>query len=241
MDEPSTLKSRMQRQGLTVALNHLDQAESSLGRGEWESANGQVRACLEALFDAVARIRLGSSKTGGAARKELQTSNILAEREGKLVQTFIDVAGGAGAHAGTSTEDEARGRFLAGLGICYLGLALIPEVIRVQDVLAAKLTAPPGRSLPTDAEIRARCPTCGEEQFLSEAPVARDNQDTVYTCRNGCQPIVVIGSPGDSPWPGRGYNIGGHVVRNACDLILAPASRGGQVLIPASPAALKKT
>jgi hypothetical protein len=52
---------------------------------------------------------------------------VLPNYEARLVQTFMDVAGGAGSHAGRSNEDETRGRFLAGLGICYIGLSLIPR------------------------------------------------------------------------------------------------------------------
>jgi hypothetical protein len=205
MDELQTVKARLQRQGLTASHNHLYQAESALQRREWESAISQVRACLEALFDEVAKIRLGSQKTGGAARKELQQEGILKERVAKLVQTFIDVAGGAGSHAGSSSEDESRGRLLAGLGICYFGLEMIPEVTLFQDVLRAKIRVPAGRSLPTDAEIQIVCPTCEQEQTLGEAGVRRDGQDTVYECRNGCQAVLVIGKPGNSPWPTGGY------------------------------------
>jgi hypothetical protein len=64
---------------------------------------------------------------GATARKELEERQVLPKYEARLAQTFMNVAGGAGSHVGRSNEDEARGRFLAGLGICYIGLSLIPR------------------------------------------------------------------------------------------------------------------
>lgn len=124
-EELTTIKARLQQQDFDTALNHLNQAESAFNRREWESANAQIRSCLEAVFNKVAAVRLQSTKTGGAARKELEEKGMLPKYEARLVQHFIEVAGGAGSHAGRSNEDEARGRFLAGLGICYIGLSLI--------------------------------------------------------------------------------------------------------------------
>lgn len=124
-EELWAIKQRLQQQGFDTALNHLSQAESAFDRGEWESANAQIRSCLEAVFDRVAEIKLRTKKTGGSARKELEERGLLPEREARLVQIFFDVAGGAGSHSGWSNEDEARGRFLAGFGICYIGLSLI--------------------------------------------------------------------------------------------------------------------
>jgi hypothetical protein len=124
-EELATIKARLQQHGLDAALNHLNQAESAFNRREWEAANSQIRSCLEAVFDGVVDTSLQSTKTGGAARKELEDKGMLPKYEARLVQHFMDVAGGAGSHAGRSNEDEARGRFLAGLGICYIGLSLI--------------------------------------------------------------------------------------------------------------------
>jgi hypothetical protein len=125
-EELWAIKQRLQQHGMHIALNHLNQAESTFDRGEWEAANGQIRACLESVFDTLVSTRLQSTKTGGAARKELEEQGVLKKYEARLVQHFIDVAGGAGSHAGVSNEDEARGRFLAGLGICYIGISLMP-------------------------------------------------------------------------------------------------------------------
>jgi hypothetical protein len=232
--------SRLHRQGIEEAINHLGQARSAFERAEWESANSQIRSFLESLFTSIAAIRLKTDKKGGVARKELENKGLLREREARLVQELIAVAGGASSHAGVSNADEARGRLLAGLGIAYIGLALIPELVRVEDIIVGNLTAPPSTRLPTDAEIYTSCPTCGEKQCLNEAEIVREGEATVYFCKHGCQPIVVVSPPESVAWPGRGYRLGSHVVRNAQDLFLPIIGPGKEVLIPASRAALMR-
>ena len=234
---------RLRRQGLDEAARHMDQAWSALQRSEWEGANAQTRSSLESLFNRVAALRLRTNSRDGKARKELEEKGILRKQEARLVQDFIDVAGGAGSHAGVSNSDEARGRLLAAAGIAYIGLALIPDLVRVEDVISERLEAAPGTRLPVDAEIDARCPTCGETQKLAEATLTRDGDDTVYECKNGCQPIVVVSPPDAIAWPGRGYRIGDLVIRNASELSLPMRGEEGirgVLKIPASPAALMK-
>lgn len=235
------LSDRLRRQDMSEALGHLEQAQSAFSRGEWEGANAQGRAFLESLFNRIAFIRLSTRSTGGAARKALEQAGVLREREARLIQEFMAVAGAAGSHAGVSNADEAKGRVLASIGMAYLGLALIPELVRVEDVIRMSLTAPPNTQLPGDGGIFTSCPTCGEKQTLAEGTVRRDDLDTVYTCRNGCQTIAVVSAPGDTPWPGRGYRLGEHVIRNASDIVLrlvGGVSPG--IVIPASKAALMK-
>jgi hypothetical protein len=245
-DRVDLTKKRLKRQSFDDALNHLGQAESAISRGEWESANAQTRSFLESVFNEVARITLGTKKTGGNARKELETKGILAAKEAKLIQSFMDLAGQSGSHAGSSTDEDAQGRMMIALGIAEIALTLVPELVRVQDVVIGQLKAPKGTRLPSDSEVKAKCPTCGEQQFLSEATIKRDGGDTVYVCRNACQAIVVVSKPGDTAWPGRGYRLGPHLIRNACDLLLPvislsnPALVPPAVLIPASKAALMR-
>lgn len=232
------LIKRLDRQGLTEAARHFTQAKSALDRSEWEAANAQVRAGLESLFNGVAAIRINSTKTAGQARKQLEEAGVLRTKEARLIQAFMDVAGGSGSHAGVSNADESSGRFLAGIGVAFLGLALVPELVRMEDVIVSQLKAPAGARLPTDKEIYTSCPTCGTRQTLSEASLSRVSRETIYTCVNGCQTIVVVGEPGDAPWEGRGYRLGPHVIRNPQDLYLPIGF--SLVLIPASNAALMK-
>ncbi len=234
------LINRLVRQGLKETANHFLQAKSAFDRSEWESANSQVRSALESLFNSVARLRLNTNKTGGEARQLLEKSGLLRKREARLVQEFMAVAGGAGSHAGVSNADESLGRLLAGIGIAYIGLALIPELVRVEDVLVDQLSVPFGARLPTDREIYTTCPTCGTRQTLNEAQIIREGKETVYICQHGCQPIVVIGEPEDMPWEGRGYRLGKYVIRNTQDLHLPIIGTGKEVLISASKAALMK-
>jgi hypothetical protein len=240
MEELEAIKARMQRQGLDEALNHLSLAEGALNRCEWEAANSQVRACLESLFEGVARIKLGCSKTRGAARKELELSGVLREPEARLVQSFFGVASGGGSHAGRSNEEEAQGRFLAGLGICMLGLALMPKLVRVEDALADDFEHPspetladawdegynlsPGEPLETsmyfgtDAEFYTTCPSCQDEQALTECEVKREGDYTAYWCRNGCQKLVLVGPRQEPVDMNLETPHGRYVVRNVGEL-----------------------
>ncbi len=230
----------MERQGLDEALHHLSLAEGALNRREWEAANSQVRACLESLFEGVAHIRLGSDKTRGAARKELESSGVLREPEARLVQTFFGVASGEGSHAGRSSEEEARGRFFIGLGICRLGLALMPELVRLEDALADDFEHPCPETLEeareegddlspgepretwmyfgTDAEISTTCPSCQEEQALTECEVRREGSYTAYWCRNGCQKLVLVGPRQEPVDMNLEMPHGRYVVRNVGEL-----------------------
>lgn len=105
------------------------------------------------------------------------------------------------------------------------------------------LNVPGGLRLPNDAQIRTTCPTCDEQQALSEAAVTQSDE-TIYECRNGCQAILIIGLPGDKPWAGRGYRMGDWVLRNPADLVGRLINQSGQpsgqpIVFPASPAALQ--
>lgn len=187
----------------------------------------------------MAKLRLRTPKQGGEARKLLEGSGVLAPKDARLVQSYFDVASGEGSHPGTSLEETARGRYLVAVGLAHIALALVPELVRVEDIVTKSLRAPsPATPLPTDAEMHTFCPTCHHDQRLADADVRRDGEETVYICKNGCQVIVVVGSPGSSPWPGRGFRVGDYVIRNASDLLLPIGIKA--VKIPASPAALMK-
>ena len=114
------------------------------------------------------------------------------------------------------------------------------EVTKAEDVLAEQIHPPLGTTLPRDENMSTSCPTCGTRQRLSDATIRTEDDGTTYTCRNGCQPILVIGKTRTDPWPGRGYRLGEHVLRNPADLYVTLGGASNVVLLPASPAALMK-
>ncbi|WP_447786460.1 hypothetical protein [Stenotrophomonas bentonitica] len=231
------LIERLTQQGFEESVAHLRQAKSAFDRAEWESANAQVRTALESLFNAVAHFSLGTEKRGGEARKLLETKGILRAREASLLKSVMDVAGGAGSHAGRSGADESAGRFMAGLGMAYIGLGLVPDLVRVEQVLSV-LDVPGERKI-QDGDVESTCPSCRTAQRLSAETMHRDGHDTCYRCINGCQDIVRIGAPEGEAWEGRGYRLGDYVLRNAGDtLIHFPGGRS--MLLAAQGAALMK-
>ena len=239
LDEPfRSVLDRLNRQGMDVAANHFLQAQSAFDRRQFESCNAQVRSALESLFDVVAALRIGSTKTGGLARKELVDHGVLNARESEFIKAFMDLAGSAGSHAGNSNENDCLGRTLAGLGVAQIALGLCPELVLVEHVLSESLVAPPGTKLPTDSKISTTCPTCRNEQTLSEADVKRTDAGTAYHCKNGCQVLVVVGTPETESWAGRGYRLGPHVIRNAADIFLSLEGASKRVKFDASTAAL---
>src|SRR3546814_20910414 len=70
-DEVHTL---LEHYGFTVPLGHLRQAINAHGRGEWASANSQMRSFLEGLLDEIAE-RLAPERaattSGGPGRRAL--------------------------------------------------------------------------------------------------------------------------------------------------------------------------
>jgi hypothetical protein len=241
-EDVEEIRRLLKRHGLSVALNHFEQADVAFARREFESANAQTRSFLEALFEGVAAIRLHLRLAGGVARKRLEEDEVLSERQARVVQRVVELASERGSHAGVSGPDHAAAVRLLGLGVGRIGLALLPDLVRVEDIFAIQLTPPHGAALPADRHIMTSCPTCGASQTLAETKVTRDDEGTNYICKNGCQPIVIVGSPGDTPWEGRGYRLGNHVIRNAADLdCVLPLTPGAPIIkIPRSPAALMK-
>lgn len=84
------------------------------------------------------------------------------------------------------------------------------------------------------------CPTCGIKQTLDECKVYKTELETVYECKKGCQPIVIIGLPGTKSWIGRGYRIGKYVIRNAKDISMCCSKSGKIIVFNARPNALAK-
>jgi hypothetical protein len=106
---------------------------------------------------------------------------------------------------------------------------------RIQTVFAKSGGDKKMRSV-RDYHIHTTCPICGENQLLSQAKVEEAGAETIYYCKAGCQPILIISKPESKGMPGRGFRIGDFLIRNATDLIIP--FKTADVLIPASSAAL---
>lgn len=113
-------------------------------------------------------------------------------------------------------------------------------IVRAEEVFKNAGISGPNDSVFSDADFITECPTCKTKQHLGEAPISFDGDDTLYTCKNGCQPIAVVSRPGIVAWPGRGYRLGTHVIRNASDITILASGMAKALLIPASQAALMK-
>lgn len=94
------------------------------------------------------------------------------------------------------------------------------EIVKVEDVFAKQQIRVKGKRNFKDSDMTTTCPACETVQRLSDASLSFADNETIYTCINGCQPIVIIGRPGIISWPGRGYRLGDHVIRNVSDIIL---------------------
>lgn len=112
------------------------------------------------------------------------------------------------------------------------------NIVRVEDVL--KVLDMKGGEIIRDKHITTECPTCESKQLLSEAPVSLDKDDTLYSCKNGCQTIVVVSRPGLVAWPGRGYRIQNYVLRNAKDLIIKTKNMSLPMKIESAKSSLMK-
>ncbi len=114
------------------------------------------------------------------------------------------------------------------------------EIVRLEDAFSRANVGLKGKQPPRDADFTTECPTCSTRQLASEATISLDGSDTVYACKNGCQPIIVVSRPGLVAWPGRGYRLNDYVVRNAADMFFKTGDMAAAVLLPASKAALMK-
>jgi pimeloyl-ACP methyl ester carboxylesterase len=114
------------------------------------------------------------------------------------------------------------------------------DIVKVEDVFAKQSIGPKGGRPIKDSDMKTQCPACGVEQLLSEAILSQDDGDTIYTCKNGCQAMVVVGRPGNVAWPGRGYRLGDHVIRNVRDVIVKTEDMRVALLMGARGAALMK-
>jgi hypothetical protein len=117
---------------------------------------------------------------------------------------------------------------------------IVAATVSVADVLARQNIRLRGGQAIEDSDIRTVCPACETSQLLSEAPLSLDGEETCYFCKNGCQPLVVVGRPGIVAWEGRGYRLGEFVIRNVRDLIVGTADMAVPMVLSARTAALMK-
>jgi hypothetical protein len=102
---------------------HLEQAMSAFQRGEWASANAQLRTFLESCLDDIA-VKLGYGESGGSKNKrdylggQLQPPFLLEgynewnsnNQKPQYVQGVISRLHPHGSHAGLSEEEDATFR-----------------------------------------------------------------------------------------------------------------------------------
>lgn len=116
----SELMMLLDRHGLNTARGHLDQALNAHARGEWASANGQIRTFFDALMDALAE-RLDPAAEGlssGQARRTKLAANEFLSRslhewndDGKgYVNGLVKRLHAEGAHPGLSNEEDSTFR-----------------------------------------------------------------------------------------------------------------------------------
>lgn len=134
---------------------------------------------------------------------------------------------------------------------------IVFETIRVQDVFTEqKIVGKDGKAI-IDGDFRTTCPACHSKQNLNEAKISQDDTETVYSCKNGCQRLVVVSRRGETKWPDMpdrpalaengpglgfmGYGVGDYFIRNVRDLLLKTDDMAIAMCIPASPAALMRT
>lgn len=114
----------LQRRNFNVPLGHLDQAITAHGHGDWAAANGQLRAFVEGLFDAIAQAlatRLGQAAPGNgfASQQWLNRLNPSFFEAGLnewtdqgtgFINGFWRRLHSAGAHPGLSDEEDSTFR-----------------------------------------------------------------------------------------------------------------------------------
>ena len=111
--------SLLDRHGFTVAKGHLTQAVSAFGRGEWSSANGELRNFYEGYFNEIAK-GLGYTGCGDSkARRDylgrLQPPFLLADynewnpnnQKPQYIQGLMSRMHPHGGHPGLSEEEDA--------------------------------------------------------------------------------------------------------------------------------------
>lgn len=126
--ERSVLERELARHGWETAAAHYRQAIHGVSTGNWEAANGQMRSLLEVLLPDIARTILGTPTRGDprAALTDLRDAGLLVYGEFDFARGLWQMCNTRGAHAGLSSEGEARFRLLAVTAYVRFVVARVP-------------------------------------------------------------------------------------------------------------------
>ena len=128
--------------GFVVAKGHLTQAISAFSRGEWSSANGELRNFYEGYLDAIATSLGYAGRGSGKARRDflgkLQPPFLLADynewnsndQKPQFVQGLMSRMHPHGGHPGLSEEEDATFRLQISLVAARLFLRRFDRRIR---------------------------------------------------------------------------------------------------------------
>jgi hypothetical protein len=114
----------LDKNGFSVAKGHLDQAVAAHTRGDWASANGQLRTYVESLFDSIARAIepvAAAQESSSHQRRELlarldppffddSLNEWVIGGSGGFVQGFWRRLNPQGSHPGLSDEEDSTFR-----------------------------------------------------------------------------------------------------------------------------------
>jgi hypothetical protein len=131
-----------------TAKGHFEQAISAYARGEWASANAQLRSFIESLFDSIAKLltddKMNLPATGHQSREFLVKLNppfLLTDLnewevggKGGFVQGFMRRLHPKGSHPGLSDEEDSTFRL-------YLVIIVASHYLRRLDKRTVKEAA----------------------------------------------------------------------------------------------------
>ena len=123
-EQANQLDSLLTKYGFTTAKGHLEQARNAHTRGEWASANAQLRSFMESLFDSIAEKLSGDTATlppTSYQRREflvgMNPPFLLAslneweiDRRGGFLQGLWNRLHPQGSHPGLSDEEDSTFR-----------------------------------------------------------------------------------------------------------------------------------
>jgi len=127
-DGVGPLKTVLEEREWHVAKEHLTQALDNFQRGNWAACNSQLRSLLEEVFNCIAKDGLADIEktlTGGNARKQLETTGVLSQKESQFIQSWFNILHTSGAHPGLSTQEDTRWRLHVTAATAYWAIRAI--------------------------------------------------------------------------------------------------------------------